>query len=159
MYRETSVGSCEATVLTYNTETKKWIPEGSGGGRAKVSLYKHNEKGTFRIIGRNIEDKKFVLNCNVTGKLAYHKATETFHQVSPVDGTGEKLFGASLGSLLLIASWIVSLSLSLFQWRGPSAVYGLNFSDPKQAASFGGLMKETIAMLQSGAPAPVRCTA
>ena len=74
--RESAVVSGQATVLTYSNEDKKWNPNGPGNGAAKVCcvtsshnigdgccqvyLYKHAEKGTYRIVARNLTSRDLV---------------------------------------------------------------------------------------------------
>ncbi len=52
---EQSVASARAAILYFNAQDKKWMPAGTGYSR--VDLYKHTEKGTYRVVGRNMQDK------------------------------------------------------------------------------------------------------
>ena len=78
-------------MLTYSNEDKKWNPNGPGNGAAKVCcesrsirpvvdltdsdaqvyLYKHAEKGTYRIVARNLTSRDLVV-ASLPEKLYYH---------------------------------------------------------------------------------------
>lgn len=74
------MANCQAVVLTYNKEASKWVPSGPGNGVSRVQLYKHTINNTFRVVGRNVENREVNVNSAFTKSTTYHLATPTFHQ-------------------------------------------------------------------------------
>jgi hypothetical protein len=56
--RETAVVTSQVAVLIYSAEEKKWQPSGPGNGVSKIYLYKNNDTGAFRIVGRNLSTRE-----------------------------------------------------------------------------------------------------
>ncbi len=52
------MATCTVAVLTFAKETQKWTPSGPGNGASRVTLYKHVDNNTYRIVGRNLNDKQ-----------------------------------------------------------------------------------------------------
>ncbi|XP_028967715.1 protein enabled-like [Galendromus occidentalis] len=77
---EVSVASARASVLVYNEQSKKWIPSGTASGLSKVHIYQHTLNGTFRIVGRKLDDHEVVINSAILRGFKYNQATPTFHQ-------------------------------------------------------------------------------
>ena len=77
---EVSVASARASVLVYNEQSKKWIPSGTSSGLSKVHIYQHTLNGTFRIVGRKLDDHEVVINSAILRGFKYNQATPTFHQ-------------------------------------------------------------------------------
>ena len=52
-----------ASVMVYDDMQKKWLPSGSSpGGISKVHIYHHPSNGTFRIVGRKVQDHEVSLS-------------------------------------------------------------------------------------------------
>jgi len=78
---ESSIANVKASVLTYDKESKQWVPEGPGKGMAKVQLYFHSGTGAYRVVARNLQDKQVIaINTMLNKGTLYHIATPTFHQ-------------------------------------------------------------------------------
>ena len=45
-------------MLTYDKAGSKWCPAGEGNGISKVHIYHNPTEVTFRIVGRNSQDKQ-----------------------------------------------------------------------------------------------------
>ncbi|XP_064484419.1 vasodilator-stimulated phosphoprotein-like isoform X8 [Ornithodoros turicata] len=77
---EQSVAAVRASVLVYDDHNKKWVPSGSSSGLSRVHIYQHTVNGTFRVVGRKLQDHEVVINCSILKGLKYSQATATFHQ-------------------------------------------------------------------------------
>lgn len=77
---EQSVASARASVMYYDSASKKWIPSGTSSGLSKVHIYHHTENNTFRVVGRKVQGHEVVINCAILKGLKYFQATPTFHQ-------------------------------------------------------------------------------
>ena len=75
---EVAIAACNATVLKYNTGTKRW--EQAGSGPSRVEIYRNTTNNAYRVVGRNIRDASVVINSMIYPGLVYQRATETFHQ-------------------------------------------------------------------------------
>lgn len=66
------MGTVNATLLVYSTDTAKWVPQGPGNGMSRVYLYKNEATRSYRIVSRNSQDKS-VSNSVVHIKLQAHR--------------------------------------------------------------------------------------
>lgn len=81
-YSEQAIATVRASVMVYEDSTKKWLASGSTGqpGISKVQVFQHVQQGSFRVVGRKLQDHEVVINCAIARGLKYNQATPTFHQ-------------------------------------------------------------------------------
>jgi hypothetical protein len=78
---ERSIVSVKAVVMIYDDVTRQWRPSvTSSRGVSKVQIYRHEVEQTYRIVGRNVNDKQVTLNVYIFSTTRYNQATPTFHQ-------------------------------------------------------------------------------
>nr|XP_010972266.1 PREDICTED: LOW QUALITY PROTEIN: protein enabled homolog [Camelus bactrianus] len=75
---EQSICQARAAVMVYDDANKKWVPAG----------------GSFRVVGRKIQDHQVVINCAIPKGLKYNQATQTFHQWRDA----RQVYGLNFGS-------------------------------------------------------------
>ena len=92
---ETSVATGRCVIYTYDTANKSWTPT-VVTGFSRIDLYHNTSTGTYRVIGRGLEDaSKIVINSNFTADMSYSKASETFHQWNDKKTTWGLNFGSA----------------------------------------------------------------
>uniref|UniRef100_A0A0N5AWK0 WH1 domain-containing protein n=1 Tax=Syphacia muris TaxID=451379 RepID=A0A0N5AWK0_9BILA len=71
-----------ADVMVYDDATKRWLsPDGSiEPARSQVRILHNSHTNAFRIVGTRLQDRQWILNCNVYERLKYNRATPLFHQ-------------------------------------------------------------------------------
>eukprot|EP01147_Barroeca_monosierra_P003324 gene3324-6008_t len=77
---EQPVASGQANVLVYDSDQKKWEPQGPEKGKSRVTFYSNPDSNTFRIVGRNLADKSVAVNSNILRNTVYNPANDVFHQ-------------------------------------------------------------------------------
>ncbi|VDM40950.1 unnamed protein product [Toxocara canis] len=80
--REATVAVATADVMVYDDGSKRWLsPDGSvEPARSQVRILRNTRTNAFRIVGTRLQDREWILNCNVYERIKYNPATPTFHQ-------------------------------------------------------------------------------
>uniref|UniRef100_F1L4E1 Ena/VASP-like protein n=1 Tax=Ascaris suum TaxID=6253 RepID=F1L4E1_ASCSU len=79
---EATVAIATADVMVYDDGSKRWLsPDGCvEPARSQVRILRNTRTNAFRIVGTRLQDREWILNCNVYERLKYNPATPTFHQ-------------------------------------------------------------------------------
>lgn len=79
---ESTVAMAIADVMVYDDGTKRWLsPDGcTEPARSQVRILHNSHTNAFRIVGTRMQDRQWILNCNIYERLKYNPATPMFHQ-------------------------------------------------------------------------------
>eukprot|EP00043_Microstomoeca_roanoka_P011779 m.111369 g.111369 ORF g.111369 m.111369 type:complete len:455 (+) comp15295_c1_seq1:222-1586(+) len=115
---EQAVASGQACVLVYSGDEKKWVAQGPASGLSKVTLYHNPDTNTYRVVGRNLQDKSVVVNSNILRNTTYNKATDAFHQWRDARGV---VYGLNFSSKEGAASFAAEVETAIKTLNNPDA--------------------------------------